>query len=139
MHDSNLYCKKLAVEVEQCIIHFVLLQQLLYYSLSQLGQHNLKKQNDPQNTVTVFCHNVSAVSFPKSMQENKTSSAACHSVFMPKLIILLVNMKHKITSDLYLVSLNYNPQRYLNNILHSVCSVHNILTLHWYFSLSIIQ
>ena len=47
MHDSNLYCKKLAVEVEQCIIHFVLLQQLLYYSLSQLGQHNLEKQNDP--------------------------------------------------------------------------------------------
>jgi len=48
MHDSNLYCKKKnAVDVEQCIIHFVLLQQLLYYSLSQLEQHNLEKQNDP--------------------------------------------------------------------------------------------
>jgi len=39
--------KKNAVDVEQCIIHFVLLQQLLYYSLSQLEQHNLEKQNDP--------------------------------------------------------------------------------------------
>jgi hypothetical protein len=30
---------------------------------------------------------------------------------MPKLILLLVIVKHKITSDLYLVSLNYyNPQ-----------------------------